>query len=90
MTEVWTIALVTVGCAFYAAGTVGVLRFGDVRTRLHALTKADTVGLGFVLLGLLPLVTGWAGAKMIVIWLLTVAAAGVIAHLLAGDAKEER
>lgn len=44
--------LVAVGVLFFAAGTVGLLRFPDVFTRLHALTKADNAGLGFIVAGL--------------------------------------
>ena len=33
-------------------GSIGVLRFPTVLCRLHALTKADNVGLGFIMLGL--------------------------------------
>ncbi|HKL63774.1 MAG TPA: monovalent cation/H(+) antiporter subunit G, partial [Woeseiaceae bacterium] len=40
------------GAAFFFAGTVGMLRFPDFYSRLHALTKADNVGLGLTVLGL--------------------------------------
>lgn len=40
------------GAFFFFAGTIGLLRFPDVYTRLHALTKADNLGLGLVVLGL--------------------------------------
>ena len=42
------------GVFFFFAGTVALLRFPDSLSRLHALTKADNLGLGFVVLGLLP------------------------------------
>lgn len=45
-------ALLVVGAFFFFAGTVGLLRFPDVYTRLHALTKADNLGLGFIAAGL--------------------------------------
>ena len=45
-------ALLVVGAFFFLAGTVGLLRFPDIYTRLHALAKADNLGLGCVLLGL--------------------------------------
>ncbi|NIM31017.1 MAG: cation:proton antiporter, partial [Pseudomonas stutzeri] len=45
-------ALVALGTAFFLAGTLGMLRFPDVYTRLHALTKADNLGLGFIASGL--------------------------------------
>ena len=38
--------LLIAGGVFFLAGTLGLLRFPDVYTRLHALTKADNVGLG--------------------------------------------
>jgi len=41
-------ALLIAGAVFFLAGTLGLLHFPDVYTRLHALTKADNVGLGLV------------------------------------------
>lgn len=40
------------GGFFFFAGTVGLIRFPDTYSRLHALTKADNLGLGFIVLGL--------------------------------------
>ena len=45
-------ALLIAGAVFFLAGTLGLLRFPDVYTRLHALTKADNVGLGLIVAGL--------------------------------------
>ena len=39
-----------VGATFSLLAAVGLLRFPDLYTRLHAATKAGTVGVGFVLL----------------------------------------
>jgi multicomponent Na+:H+ antiporter subunit G len=62
---------VVAGAFFFLAGTVGLLRFPDSLTRLHALTKADNLGLALVVLGLLPHVDGvGAGLKLVCIWLL--------------------
>ncbi|MFZ0175328.1 MAG: monovalent cation/H(+) antiporter subunit G, partial [Pseudolabrys sp.] len=36
-----TVVLVSAGAFFFMAGTVGLLRFPDTLTRLHALTKVD-------------------------------------------------
>ena len=52
--DIVTITAVSAGAFFFLAGTVGLLRFPDTLTRLHALTKADNLGLGLVVLGLLP------------------------------------
>ena len=52
--DIVTITAISAGAFFFFAGTVGLLRFPDTLTRLHALTKADNLGLGLVVLGLLP------------------------------------
>jgi multicomponent Na+:H+ antiporter subunit G len=42
--DIITIAAVSAGAFFFLAGTVGLLRFPDTLTRLHALTKARKQG----------------------------------------------
>ena len=57
------------GVFFFLAGTVALLRFPDSLSRLHALTKADNLGLGLVVLGLLPrAATPLAALKLVVLW----------------------
>ena len=69
--QLWTVMAVVAGAFFFFAGTVGLLRFPDSFTRLHALNKADNIGLGIVVLGLLPQVDSVsAGLKLVCIWLL--------------------
>ena len=41
------------GVFFIAAGTIGLLRFPDVLSRMHATTKCDTLGAGLILIGLM-------------------------------------
>jgi multicomponent Na+:H+ antiporter subunit G len=41
--DIVTIAAVSAGALFFLAGTIGLLRFPDTLTRLHALTKADVL-----------------------------------------------
>ena len=50
----FSVVCVLAGVVFFVAGTVGLLRFPDPLSRLHALSKADNLGLGLVALGLLP------------------------------------
>ena len=50
--ELVSAGLIGVGAFFFVAGTAGLLRFPDVYTRLHALTKADGAGLGCIVAGL--------------------------------------
>ena len=82
--DLFSIAAIVGGGFFYLAGTVGLLRFPDAYTRLHALTKADNLGLGLIVLGLLPQVDGVAGGlKLVCIWLLVLLAGGTASQLVA-------
>ncbi|HYN78692.1 MAG TPA: monovalent cation/H(+) antiporter subunit G [Lamprocystis sp. (in: g-proteobacteria)] len=86
--DVFTIVAVSLGAVFFLAGTVGLLRFPDTLTRLHALTKADNLGLGLVVLGLLPQVDtplGWIG--LIAVWLLALLSGATVGQLLAGAVR---
>ncbi len=81
--------LLTVGAGFYLAGTVGLLRFPDVYTRLHALTKADNLGLGCVVLGLVLQAQSLPAAlKLLLIWLLVLAASATVSYAIARRADE--
>ncbi|QIB65036.1 cation:proton antiporter [Kineobactrum salinum] len=71
------------GCLFFAVGTLGLFRFSDTLTRIHALTKVDNLGLGCIVLGLLPLLSVAAGLKTLLIWLVALAASATSAHLVA-------
>ncbi len=83
-----TIVAVTLGMVFFLAGTVGLLRFPDTLTRLHALTKADNLGLGLVVLGLLPRVAWPLGAlKLVAVWLLALLAGATVGQLLGTAAR---
>lgn len=82
--QLFTIVAVSLGVVFFLAGTVGLLRFPDTLTRLHALTKADNLGLGLVVLGLLPLAQDWQDAlKLVVIWLLILLGSAAASQLIA-------
>jgi multicomponent Na+:H+ antiporter subunit G len=79
--------LVVAGAFFFLAGTVGLLRFPDVYTRLHALTKADNLGLGLVAAGLaLQAETLSVAFKLLLIWLLVLPAGATAANLVANAA----
>lgn len=79
--------LIVSGMLFFLAGTVGLIRFPDVYTRLHALTKADNLGLGLVVLGLVLRVDSWAMAcKLILVWLLVMLGSATSCHLVAKTA----
>ena len=81
--NIFTVLAVAAGAFFFLAGTVGLLRFPDVLTRLHALTKADNLGLGLVVLGLLPRSESLLAAlKLVAIWALVQLASATAAQLV--------
>jgi multicomponent Na+:H+ antiporter subunit G len=85
--DVFTVLMVTAGAFFFLAGTAGLLRFPDTLTRLHAVTKADNLGLGLVVLGLLPWANGpLAALKLLCVWLLVQFAGATVAQLIARSA----
>ncbi|WP_438016302.1 monovalent cation/H(+) antiporter subunit G [Sorangium sp. So ce315] len=82
--DVAPVVLFAVGAFFFFAGTAGLLRFPDVYTRLHALTKADNLGLGFVAAGL-ALEAGELSVvlKLGITWGLVLLSSAVTCHLIA-------
>lgn len=82
--------LLLAGAFFYFAGTVGLLRFPDVYTRLHALTKADNVGLGLIVAALV-LQSGslMVALKLLLVWLLAILASATNCHLIARAAVRD-
>jgi multicomponent Na+:H+ antiporter subunit G len=76
-------AAIGAGVFFFLAGTVGLLRFPDSLTRLHALAKADNVGLGLIVLGLLPRADSLLAAlKLVSIWALVLLSGASTAQLI--------
>ena len=90
MTELIGILFVSIGIAFFVAGSIGVLRLPDLHSRLHALTKADNLGLGLLCAGL-ALIDGSAlnAVKLFLIWVLVLAASAAAAHLIAQQALRQ-
>ncbi|MBK9745653.1 MAG: monovalent cation/H(+) antiporter subunit G [Chloroflexi bacterium] len=43
--------LLLLGALIMVLASVGLLRFGDVYLRMHAGTKASTLGIGFIMIG---------------------------------------
>jgi multicomponent Na+:H+ antiporter subunit G len=85
-----TLALAVLGLGFFVAGSIGLLRFPDSPSRLHALTKADNLGLGLIALGLAfqaPDLT--ALLKLILVWALAIFSAGAAAQLVGRIAAQD-
>ena len=72
------------GLFFILVGGIGVLRFPDVYTRLHAAGMTDTMGAGLVLVGLsfqegLTLIT----VRLLMIWAFLLFTSPIATHALA-------
>jgi multicomponent Na+:H+ antiporter subunit G len=72
------------GLIFFATGALGLLRFPDIYSRLHAVTKTDTLGLGLLNVGLAIKAGSLSIALLLlIIWLLVLASGAVSCQLLA-------
>jgi multicomponent Na+:H+ antiporter subunit G len=86
--ETATVILMLLGGVLFLAGTVGILRFPDTYTRLHALTKADNLGLALIVAGLaLQAESVAVAAKLAGIWLLAIVASATSCYLIAGSGR---
>ncbi|MEX1198965.1 MAG: monovalent cation/H(+) antiporter subunit G [Pseudohongiellaceae bacterium] len=84
------IVLLAGGLFFFVTGSLGLLRFPDTYTRLHAVTKADNVGLGLLVAGLSLHSLEWQStALMLLIWLFVMASGATSAQLLARYQREQ-
>lgn len=85
-----TIILILAGCYFFLAGTLGLVRFPDVVSRLHAITKADNLGLGFIVAGLaVQSGSGLVAIKLASIWVLVLLASATSCYLIARGAQAD-
>ena len=89
--NLFSVAAISAGSVFFLAGTLGLLRFPDTLSRLHTLTKADNVGLGLVVIGLLPLAHGvLGGLKLVVVWVLVQLSGATVGQLIAQSIRRNR
>jgi multicomponent Na+:H+ antiporter subunit G len=85
-----SVTLALIGGVFFLAGTAGLLRFPDLHSRIHALTKADNLGLGFIAAGLIVQAGSVSvAAKILLIWLLALLASATSGYLIANSAAHE-
>ena len=90
MINILSAILILAGVFFYLAGSIGLLRLPDLYSRLHALTKADNLGLGLLIAGLaLHSQDLFIVLKLLLIWLAVLAASATSAHLIARRARRQ-
>ncbi|MEC5422177.1 monovalent cation/H(+) antiporter subunit G [Virgibacillus sp. C22-A2] len=99
MIEIWSniiiniiiIVSILVGTFFIFSASLGILRFPDVYTRLHAATKAATLGISTILIGaflFLYVSHSIVSGKLLLAIVFIFLTAPVSAHMLARAAHE--
>jgi multicomponent Na+:H+ antiporter subunit G len=72
------------GLFFFVSGTLGLLRFPDVCSRLHALTKADVLGLGLVVIGLaFQAASVEVVLKLVLVWIVAALSGSTACYVMA-------
>jgi len=93
LSEIFASILIVIGAAFVLIGSFGLLRFPDFFTRLHAPTKATTLGLAALLGASVAYTAGTEGGISVREFLITFflfITAPVSAHVLARAAIRRR
>ena len=82
--DLLSLVAVLAGLFFFVSGTLGLLRFPDVCSRLHAITKADGVGLGFIVVGLAFQAPSAAVViKLVLVWIVAALSGSTACYLMA-------
>lgn len=85
--DVVTAVLMPAGGAFCALGALGMLRFPDLLTRLHAATKPQTIGLLLILAGVAAQAgSGPSAAPLLLVAVFQLITAPVAAQTIGGAA----
>ncbi|MCS6956859.1 MAG: monovalent cation/H(+) antiporter subunit G [Aquificaceae bacterium] len=82
--EIASLTFTILGVFFLLAGSVGLIRLRDTYSRIHAITKADVLGFGFLVLGLmLSTRTLSEVLKLLLTWLLVVSYSSLVSYAIA-------
>ena len=82
-----SLALIALGALLCLIASIGLLRFRDVPTRLHAATKPQILGLILICLAIAMSVRSWPAVGMLVaVLLMQFATAPLSAHLIGRQA----
>ena len=88
MADLFTGVMVVAGAFLFMAGTVGLLRFPDSLSRLHALTKVDNLGLGLIVAGLMVQSGALLALKLLCAWLLVQVSGAIVTQLIARAVRD--
>lgn len=82
--------LLAAGSLFVLTGAVGLLRFPDFYTRIHAGGITESAGAGLILAGLLLRTESWsAGVRLVIILAFLVLTSPTATHVLAQAARRD-
>lgn len=91
MSEGIAAALLLTGGVFCLIAGIGLIRLKDVFARMHAATKAGTLGLGLICLGAMVLAESWAQVgEALIVFVFLIGTAPVGAHLIGRAAWRSR
>ncbi len=80
-----------IGSFLCLSGGIGIIRFPDFYTRMHAVGVTDTLGAGMILVGLmLQTAEGIVVLKLLLILLMTIFISPVASHALAKAAYKNK
>ena len=83
--------LILAGSFFTVVGALGLVRMPDVFTRMHAASVTDTLGIGFLLLGMmLQAGFGLVTLKLLFLFALYLFTTPVVTHALAQAVLHEK
>ncbi|MEM7496464.1 MAG: monovalent cation/H(+) antiporter subunit G [Pseudomonadota bacterium] len=81
--EILASAILLIGAAFALVAGIGLVRMQDVFMRMHASTKAGTLGVGLIMLGTsIGFDDGWAAARAFGAFVFVLLTAPVAAHMI--------
>ncbi len=82
--EILSWASIVLGLFFMVVGTIGVLRMPDVFTRMHAAGMTDTMGAGFLILGMcLQAGLSLLAARLVLVYAFLLFTSPISTHALA-------
>lgn len=92
LADLLTAGFLLIGAGFALIGSIGLVRFPDIFTRLHGPTKATTLGVGGVLLGSILFFSTRTGLSLheLLVSIFLFMTAPVSAHLIARAALHRR
>lgn len=83
MSSLLAAVLLLLGTAFMLVASIGLLRLPDLYTRMHAITKAGTLGVGLILIGVAVAFADLSvGTRSVVVIFFVLLTAPISAHMV--------